>query len=299
MLTLTSFTSCSSEIRSRTGETAWHGPHHSAQKSDDHFAVGLQHLGLERVGRCSSCQLVPFVLVPCTRSNVKQGAILPESYDRTHVYPSSGQTRSSQHRAGDPRPLGAGSDLRAAAGTGTRGGPHWSFIDGPVTANKPLAIHTTWGRTLKDVCQRYKSATRVSTSATRTASTARASGSRSASSAELGLNSKPEIAEYGLEEFRAQVPRARCPVIRGADARIEAPRAVDGLGQRLLHVQRHEHRVHLEVPEDRQRPRLALQGPPVDRVVPALRHLVVAARAEPVRRLPGPALTRLSTFVSR
>src|ERR1051326_1418495 len=33
MFTLTSFTSCSSAIRSSTGETAWHGPHHSAQKS--------------------------------------------------------------------------------------------------------------------------------------------------------------------------------------------------------------------------------------------------------------------------
>src|SRR5262249_39164333 len=35
MFTLTSFSSSerSSAIRSRTGETAWHGPHHSAQKS--------------------------------------------------------------------------------------------------------------------------------------------------------------------------------------------------------------------------------------------------------------------------
>ena len=37
-----------------------------------------------------------------------------------------------------------------------RGGPKWSFIDGPVTANKTLAVHTAWGRTLKDVFQRYK-----------------------------------------------------------------------------------------------------------------------------------------------
>ena len=37
-----------------------------------------------------------------------------------------------------------------------RGGPTWSFIDGPVTANKKLAVHTAWGRTLKDVFQRYK-----------------------------------------------------------------------------------------------------------------------------------------------
>ena len=35
-----------------------------------------------------------------------------------------------------------------------RGGPKWSFIDGPVTANKTLGVHTAWGRTLKDVFQR-------------------------------------------------------------------------------------------------------------------------------------------------
>src|SRR5215217_391002 len=38
-----------------------------------------------------------------------------------------------------------------------RGGPHWSFVDGPVTANRMvLGVHTAWGRTLKDVFQRYK-----------------------------------------------------------------------------------------------------------------------------------------------
>jgi isoleucyl-tRNA synthetase len=37
-----------------------------------------------------------------------------------------------------------------------RGGPKWSFIDGPVTANKKMGVHTAWGRTLKDVFQRYK-----------------------------------------------------------------------------------------------------------------------------------------------
>ena len=26
-----------------------------------------------------------------------------------------------------------------------RGGRWWSFIDGPVTANKSLAVHTAWG----------------------------------------------------------------------------------------------------------------------------------------------------------
>ena len=30
-------------------------------------------------------------------------------------------------------------------------GPRFSFVDGPVTANKTLAVHTAWGRTMKDV----------------------------------------------------------------------------------------------------------------------------------------------------
>ena len=104
--------------------------------------------------------------------------------------------------------LGARGHLRSSCGERNRGGPKWSFIDGPVTANKKLAIHTAWGRTLKDVFQRYK-ALRASTSATRTASTARASGSRSGSSAQLGLNSKREIEAFGLEEFAAPLPRGR------------------------------------------------------------------------------------------
>lgn len=36
-----------------------------------------------------------------------------------------------------------------------RGGPRWSFLDGPITANNPMGVHHAWGRTLKDVFQRY------------------------------------------------------------------------------------------------------------------------------------------------
>ena len=35
------------------------------------------------------------------------------------------------------------------------GNPKWSFIDGPITANNPMGVHHAWGRTLKDVFQRY------------------------------------------------------------------------------------------------------------------------------------------------
>ncbi|HDR04088.1 MAG TPA: isoleucine--tRNA ligase, partial [Candidatus Marinimicrobia bacterium] len=36
-------------------------------------------------------------------------------------------------------------------------GPHWSFLDGPITANNPMGVHHAWGRTLKDVYNRYHS----------------------------------------------------------------------------------------------------------------------------------------------
>ncbi|MBW6458290.1 MAG: class I tRNA ligase family protein, partial [FCB group bacterium] len=41
--------------------------------------------------------------------------------------------------------------LRAKNGKG----PHWSFLDGPITANNPMGVHHAWGRTLKDVFNRY------------------------------------------------------------------------------------------------------------------------------------------------
>ncbi len=31
----------------------------------------------------------------------------------------------------------------------------FSFIDGPITANNPMAVHHAWGRTYKDLYQRY------------------------------------------------------------------------------------------------------------------------------------------------
>ena len=39
------------------------------------------------------------------------------------------------------------------------GGPSFSFIDGPITANNPMGVHHAWGRTLKDVYQRFNAAT--------------------------------------------------------------------------------------------------------------------------------------------
>lgn len=35
------------------------------------------------------------------------------------------------------------------------GAPTWSFVDGPITANNPMGVHHAWGRTYKDLFQRY------------------------------------------------------------------------------------------------------------------------------------------------
>ena len=35
------------------------------------------------------------------------------------------------------------------------GQPPWSFLDGPITANNPMGVHHAWGRTYKDVFNRY------------------------------------------------------------------------------------------------------------------------------------------------
>ena len=37
-----------------------------------------------------------------------------------------------------------------------RGKPSWSFIDGPITANGPMGVHHAWGRTYKDLFNRFK-----------------------------------------------------------------------------------------------------------------------------------------------
>ncbi|MDQ3938628.1 MAG: class I tRNA ligase family protein [Chloroflexota bacterium] len=36
------------------------------------------------------------------------------------------------------------------------GNARWSFLDGPITANNPMGVHHAWGRTYKDLYQRFR-----------------------------------------------------------------------------------------------------------------------------------------------
>ncbi len=82
------------------------------------------------------------------------------------------------------------------------------------------------------------------------------------------------------------LPREGRLVGRRDHARLRPPGPVDGLGQRLLHLLGHEHRVHLGLPQAHARAGLPVPRPPLDRVVPALRHVDLRARAG--RELRGP-----------
>jgi isoleucyl-tRNA synthetase len=79
-------------------------------------------------------------------------------------------------------------------------GPRFSFIDGPVTANKILGVHTAWGRTLKDVFQRYK-ALQGFHQRYQNGFDCQGLWIEVGVERELGLNSKREIEEYGLDRF--------------------------------------------------------------------------------------------------
>ena len=202
---------------------------------------------------------------------------------------SSGCRRSPTIRASSSRSSTCGS----SGGTfervreRNRGGPRWSFIDGPVTANKILAVHTAWGRTLKDVFQRYR-AMRGFDQRYQNGFDCQGLWIEVGVERELGFNSKREIESYGLAEFAR---RCREKVVWSAE---ELTRGSKRLGQwmdwgndyytfsdtNIEYIWRFLKLVHergwLYTAASR------------DRVVPALRDLDLPARAAAGRRLPRP-----------
>jgi isoleucyl-tRNA synthetase len=84
-----------------------------------------------------------------------------------------------------------------------RGGPRFSFVDGPITANNAMGVHHAWGRTLKDVFQRYQ-AQRGHEQRYQNGFDCQGLWVEVEVEKSLGLNSKRDIEEYGLAEFAAR-----------------------------------------------------------------------------------------------
>lgn len=79
-------------------------------------------------------------------------------------------------------------------------GPKWSFLDGPITANNPMGVHHAWGRSLKDMYLRYHA---MNGHHMRYQNGFDCQGLWVEVEVEksLGLQTKKEIAGYGIERF--------------------------------------------------------------------------------------------------
>jgi len=94
------------------------------------------------------------------------------------------------------RERGTFAELRAQ----NAAGPKWSFLDGPITANNPMGVHHAWGRTYKDLYQRFHA---MLGEAQRWQNGFDCQGLWVEVNVErdLGFTSKRDIEAYGIAEF--------------------------------------------------------------------------------------------------
>jgi isoleucyl-tRNA synthetase len=92
------------------------------------------------------------------------------------------------------------SDVFARLRAALRGGESFSFVDGPITANNPMGVHHAWGRTLKDVIQRYH-AMRGRELRWQNGFDCQGLWVEVEVEKSLGLDAKGEIEEFGLDRF--------------------------------------------------------------------------------------------------
>src|SRR4051812_43769038 len=96
------------------------------------------------------------------------------------------------------------------------GGPRYSFIDGPITANiEAMGVHHAWGRTYKDLYQRYK-AMQGFDQRWQNGFDCQGLWVEVQVERELSLNSKRDIETYGIDKFsracRARVDRSAAAI---------------------------------------------------------------------------------------
>jgi isoleucyl-tRNA synthetase len=80
------------------------------------------------------------------------------------------------------------------------GGPRWSFLDGPITANNPMGVHHAWGRTYKDVFQRFH-AMRGEDQRWQNGFDCQGLWVEVNVEKDLGFTSKRDIEAYGIDRF--------------------------------------------------------------------------------------------------
>ena len=81
-----------------------------------------------------------------------------------------------------------------------KGNKKWSFIDGPITANNPMGVHHAWGRSLKDIFQRYHAMNGYDLRY-QNGFDCQGLWVEVEVEKELGFKSKKDIEDYGIEKF--------------------------------------------------------------------------------------------------
>src|SRR5437868_562205 len=248
MLTLTSLSLRSSAIRSSTGATAWQGPHHSAQKSTSTGSPDCS-TSFSKVASVTSIAIQFLSIIQgrrrVTRSskskNVALYTSLPDA--RASLSDPADGAGPSGARESHARALGARGDLPAAP-RAERRRPYLLLHGRPDHRQQPggrsprARPHAEGRLPALQGPPRFRPAL----------------SERLRLSGPLGRGRGREVAEPARQArdrgvrargVRRKVPRTRRLLQRGHDRAVPPPRPVDGLGERLLHVQRHEHRIHL------------------------------------------------------
>jgi len=76
----------------------------------------------------------------------------------------------------------------------------WSFVDGPITANNPMGVHHAWGRTYKDLWQRFNTM-RGYRQRYQNGFDSQGLWVEVEVEKELGFTNKRQIEEYGIDRF--------------------------------------------------------------------------------------------------
>ncbi len=76
----------------------------------------------------------------------------------------------------------------------------WSFIDGPITANNPMGVHHAWGRSLKDIFQRFHAMNGYDLRY-QNGFDCQGLWVEVEVEKELGFKSKKDIEDFGIEKF--------------------------------------------------------------------------------------------------
>jgi isoleucyl-tRNA synthetase len=98
-----------------------------------------------------------------------------------------------------------------------KGKPKWSFMDGPITANNPMGVHHAWGRTYKDLFQRFK-AMQGHELRYQNGFDCQGLWVEVEVEKELGFKSKRDIEAYGIAEF---IKRCKQRALRYAAKQVE------------------------------------------------------------------------------